>query len=371
MFTCIVLADSLTRKSSIFNTLAFSAFLLVCYDPYWLWDVGFQLSYAAVLSIVIFMQPIYNMVYTKNKVLDLILKLNAVTIAAQILTVPLSIYHFHQFPNYFLLTNFLAVPLSSLIVLGEILLCVVSFIPVIAIFIGKILSWLIWIMNSYIERIEILPFSLLDGLQISILQTILLFGGTAGFGFWLMEKSKAGLKYALAALFGFVVLRTISFIQANNREQLIVYNVPQKRAIDLIDGRKYFFVGDSDLLADDFIRNFHIKPSRVLHRIEATINFENYQQQENLIIYNSKKIMTISETKYFVPLDGKIPVDLLLISGNPKLYFNKLAETFSIKQVVFDGSCPAWKINYWKKDCDSLHIPYHDVSEKGAFVMNL
>ena len=371
MFTCIVLGDSFARRSSIYNTLALSALLLLCTNPYWLWDVGFQLSYAAVLSIVIFMQPIYNLFYTKNKILDLILKLNAVTIAAQILTVPLSIYHFHQFPNYFLLTNFLAVPLSSLIVLGEILLCVVSFIPVIAIFIGKILSWLIWIMNSYIERIEILPFSLLDGLQISILQTILLFGVAAGFGFWLMEKSKAGLKYALAALFGFVVLRTISFIQADNREQLIVYNVPQKRAIDLIDGRKYFFVGDSDLLADDFIRNFHIKPSRVLHRIEPAISFENYQQPDNLIIYNSKKIMTISETKYFSPLDEKIPVDLLLISGNPKLYFNKLAETFSIKQVVFDGSCPAWKINYWKKDCDSLHIPWHDVSEKGAFVMNL
>src|SRR4029078_261665 len=87
MFTCIVLADSLTRKSSIFNTLAFSAFLLLCYNPYWLWDVGFQLSYAAVLSIVVFMQPIYNLFYIKNKLLDLIWKLNAVTIAAQILTV--------------------------------------------------------------------------------------------------------------------------------------------------------------------------------------------------------------------------------------------------------------------------------------------
>jgi len=371
MFTCIVLADSLTRKSSIFNTLAFSAFLLLCYNPYWLWDVGFQLSYAAVLSIVVFMQPIYNLFYIKNKLLDLIWKLNAVTIAAQILTVPVSIYHFHQFPNYFLLTNFLAVPLSSLIVLGEILLCAISFIPAIAIFIGKIIFWFIRIMNSYIERIEILPFSLWDGLQISIPQTILLYGVAIGLGFWLMEKSKTGLKYSLAALFGFVVLRTISFVQANNREQLIVYNVPQKRAIDFIDGRKYFFVGDSDLLADDFIRNFHLKPSRVLHRIEPTINFENYQEQENLIVYNSKRIMTIGETKYFAPLEEKIPIDLLLISGNPKLYFNKLAETFSVKQVVFDGSCPAWKINYWKKDCDLLHIPWHDVSEKGAFVMNL
>jgi competence protein ComEC len=371
MFTCIVSGDSFARKSSIYNTLALSALLLLCINPYWLWDVGFQLSYSAVLSIVIFMQPIYHLFYLKNKTLDLIWKLNAVTIAAQILTVPISIYHFHQFPLNFLFTNFLAVPLSSFILFDEILLCIISLIPPLAALIGQFISWLIWIMNSYIERIEMLPFSLWDGLQISILQTIFLSGVAAGLGFWLMEKSKTGFKYALAALFGFIVLRTVSFMQANNREQLIVYNIPQKTAIDFIDGRKYLFVGDPDLLADDFVRNFHIKPSRVLHRIEPAIDLDKYRQQGNLIIYNSKKILRLNETKYFSPLKEKIPVDLLLVSGNPKLYFNKLAETFSIKQVVFDGSCSAWKINYWKKDCDTLQIPYHDVSEKGAFVMNL
>jgi len=371
MFTCIVLGDSFSRKSSIYNSLALSALLLLCINPYWLWDVGFQLSYAAVLSIVIFMQPIYHWFYIKNKTLDFIWKLNAVTIAAQILTVPIGIYHFHQFPNYFLLTNFLAVPLSSLILLGEILLCAVSFIPVIATLIGKIISWLIWVMNSYIERIEMLPFSLWGGLQISILQSILLLGVAAGLGFWLMEKSKRGLKYALAALFGFIVLRTVSFMRANNQQQLIIYNVPRKTAIDLIDGRKYLFVGDPDLQTDDFIRNFHINPSRVLHRIEPAISFDNDRQQENLISYNGKKILSINETKNFSPLEEKIPVDLLIVSGNPKLYFTKLAKTFSVKQVVFDGSCAAWKINYWKKDCDSLQIPVHYVSEKGAFVMSL
>ncbi len=316
------------------------------------------------------MQPIYHWFYIKNKILDFIWKLNAVTIAAQILTVPVGIYHFHQFPASFLFTNFLAVPLSSFILLGEIFLCIVSFIPPVAAFTGKIISWLIWLMNSYIEQVEKLPFSLLDGLQISIPQAMLLVIVAAGFGYWLMEKNKAGLRYALVALFGFVVLRTVSFIQANNREQLIVYNVPQKQAMDIIDGRKYLFVGDQDLLANDFVRNFHLKPSRVLNRIAPAADLRNYPQQKELMVYKGKRILAIHETKYFRPLTEKIPVDLLLISGNPKLYFNKLTETFSIKQVVFDGSCPAWKINYWKKDCDSLSIPYHDVNEKGAFVMN-
>jgi competence protein ComEC len=67
----------------------------------------------------------------------------------------------------------------------------------------------------------------------------------------------------------------------------------------------------------------------------------------------------------------KQDIDLLIISKNPKLYISRLVNTFSIKQIVFDGSVPAWKLNYWKKDCDSLHIPYYDVSEKGAFVMRL
>ncbi len=103
------------------------------------------------------MQPVYNLFYVKNKLLDFIWKMNAVTIAAQVLTMPISIYHFHQFPNLFLLTNFIAVPLSSLVVLGEILLCAVSFIPPAAFITGKILYGLIWFMNTWIERIEILP----------------------------------------------------------------------------------------------------------------------------------------------------------------------------------------------------------------------
>jgi competence protein ComEC len=371
MFTCIVLGESMGRKTSIYNTLAFSATILLLYNPFWLWDVGFQLSYVAVLSIVIFMQPIYNWFYIKNRLLDFIWKLNAVTLAAQILTVPVGIYHFHQFPASFLLTNFLAVPLSSLILIGEILLCAVSLIPVVAVFLGNILFWLIKLMNTYVERIEQIPFSLWDELQISILQSMLLLIVAAGGGYFLMEKSKTGFKYGLIALLGFLILRSYSFIKANNQKRLIVYNVPQKQAMDFIDGRNYLFVGDSDLLADDFIRNFHIKPSRVLHRIEPANLLTGYAREGNLIFYNNKKIMLLDESTRFNKTNKILPLDLLVISGNPKLYFSQFIKSFSVKQVAFDGKCPSWKIKYWKKDCDSLHIPNHDVSEKGAFVMKL
>jgi competence protein ComEC len=371
MFTCIVLGQAFSRKTSIYNTLAFSAFLILCYNPYWLWDVGFQLSYSAVLSIIIFMKPIYNWLYIKNKILDFIWKLNAVTLAAQILTLPVSIYHFHQFPDYFLLTNFIAVPLSSVILLGEILLCVLSFIPFMALLTGKLLSWLIMLMNSYVEKIEALPFSLWDGLQINIIQTILLFLFIAGVSFWLMEKRKPGLTIALVSLLGFFAIRSYSFMNAGSQKKIIVYNVPQHRAIDFIDGRSYLFYGDSDLLADDFVRNFHLRPSRISSRISSAPAINNLIVYGNYAGYKSMKILLADTAILFSIPENKQDVDLLIISKNPKLYISQINKAFNIKQVVFDGSVPAWKLNYWKKDCDSLHIPYYDVNEKGAFVMNL
>jgi len=372
MFTCILLAEILSKKTSIYNTLALSAFVLLCINPYWLWDVGFQLSYTAVLSIVIFMRPIYNWFCIKNKILDFIWKLNAVSIAAQLLTTPLSIYHFHQFPNFFLLTNFVAVPLSSLVVLGEIVLCLFSFIPFPADILGKILLWLLWLMNSYIERIELLPGSLWDGMQISILQACLLVLIVAGFGFWFLEKQKNGAWIGMIAMMGFVFLRSFSFYQSGQQQKIIVYNIPKHRAIDVLDGRNYFFIGDNNLLTDDFIINFYIQPSRILHRVEAANESQTFFKKEQLLGVGSKHILLVDDSYYFENITGKkIDLDLVIVSKNPTFYLPGLAESFNIKKIVFDGSVPSWKLKYWIRDCDSLHIPWHDTAEKGAFVMNL
>jgi len=371
MFTCIVLGESLSRRTSIYNTMAVSAFLLLCINPFWLWDVGFQLSYAAVLSIIIFMRPVYNWFYIPNKLLDFIWKLNAVTIAAQILTVPIGIYHFHQFPNLFLLTNFVAVPLSSLILLGEILLCCISFIPPVAVFIGKLLSFLIRTMNRYIEEIETIRFSLWDGLHISITQAVLLLIFTTGISYWLMEKQKKGLITGLVALLSFFSLRSYSFAESERQQKIVVYNVPQKRAIDFINGRNYYFAGDSDLLADDFARNFHLKPSRIRFRIKEYRQLDNLTIYDNYVRFLNKNVLLLDQSVQFKSVEKKPVVDLLVISKNPRLYIGKLSKTLDIKQVVFDGSVPSWKSRYWKKDCDSLQIPWHDVAIQGAFVMKL
>lgn len=371
MFTCIVLGNGLARKTSIYNTLALSAFLLLCYNPYWLWDVGFQLSYAAVLSIIIFMQPIYNLLYSKNKLLDLIWKLNAVTISAQVLTLPLCIYHFHQFPNYFLLTNFVAVPLSSLILLGEIILIAISWLQTAALCTGKILSWLISLMNTCIEKVEILPYSLWQGLQINTAQAILLFIFIIFSGHWLIQKPGSSLKVALAALCFFFVLRSLSLLQAGHQQRMIIYNIPRQTAVDFICRRKCFFYGDSVILTDPFTHNFHLKPSHVLHRVSPGDKTAVLVVYKNYLSYRGRHILVLDHTVMFREQIEKPVIDLLLITKNPAISIPRLTNSLCIKQVIFDGSVPVWKLPRWKKDCDSLHIPYHDVSEKGAFVMNM
>ena len=129
MFSILLVARTLSRESIVYNTLASSAFILLCFDPYWLWDIGFQLSYTAVLSLVIFIKPVRAMLILQNKWLSVLWNSASVSLAAQSLTTPICIYYFHRFPNYFLFCNLLAVPLSSIILVGGTLLFFFIFSP--------------------------------------------------------------------------------------------------------------------------------------------------------------------------------------------------------------------------------------------------
>jgi len=371
MFSFIVIGKQFSKSSSIYNSLAASAFVLLCYNPFWLWDVGFQLSYGAVLSIVIFMQPIYNWFFIQNKILDLIWKSTSVTIAAQILTFPVSIYYFHQFPNYFLITNLLAVPLSSLVLLGELLVCVLSFIPVIASITGAIVSWLIFILNSFIEHMQSLPFSIWDHLYVNLVQLISIYAIIIFINSWMIKKKKSFLFATLLILIFFVSIRTFHFIKAYKQKILLVYNVPQHQAIDLIEGRNYRFICDSSLFENNFLQNLYLQPVRISYRIFAERR-SNYREESNVIFQlGSKKIIVMDQSVVFIPPASKVLADIIIISKNPSITIHNLQEVFNCRQWIFDSSNSSGKINKWKKECEQLGLPYHAVVDKGAFVMNM
>jgi competence protein ComEC len=370
MFTCLVVGKLFNKNGSSLNALAAAAFLLLAYNPYWLWDVGFQLSFAAVLSIVIFYQPIYNWLLVQNKLLNFFWQLNALTLAAQVLTIPLSIYHFHQFPNLFLLTNLVAVPLSSAVLLAIIFLCAFSFIPVIASSTGKCISWLIQIMNGFIERMDSLSFARLDFLQINLWQLLFIYAFLAAIAYWLFYKSKPAFIIALCGLLVVTGLRTAFVIKSQQQEKIIVYNVPKQEAIDIIHGDKYLFRGDSSLLADDFLQNFHLKPSRINHRVAATPQLHQYQNLPNGFIFNNTTVVCLNNA-CFPQQNHTIDAQLVILSKNTPFTLQQVCRQFGDATIVIDASNSYRQLNRWKTEATILGIKYYSVVDNGAFVMPL
>lgn len=203
MFTFIVAGECFYRTTSIYNNLAASAFFLLCYNPYWLWDLGFQLSYLALLSIVIFQKPIYYLFISKNKIVDNIWKLNAVTLSAQILTTPACIFYFNQFPNIFLITNFIAVPLSGIILIGEIILCAVAYFPWMAMFTGVCLHYLIYGMNTSVEYCAGLPSAVTQDISMNFPQLMAAYSFILFVSLWLLARDK---NFVFPALFILIFL---------------------------------------------------------------------------------------------------------------------------------------------------------------------
>lgn len=372
MFTFIAIGDSISKRNSIYNSLAISAFVLLCYDPFMLWDVGFQLSYLAVLGIVIFQKYIYNWFYFKNKILNAGWKLASVSLAAQLLTLPICIYYFHQFPLLFLLSNMVAIPLSTIALWGCIGIIILSFIPVMAAFAGKLTWCFIWLLNHSVLSINSIPFSLWDGLCISITGVIILYFIFITFTYSLIKKNKTALKFALSATFIFVSVITYSKWKSFNQKKILVYNISQHQAIDFIRGNEYYFAGDSGLNKNSLLVNYNIKPAHIALRLNRQSDFQKifYRKNNFYQFYNTRLLIADSSVPYY-PLNNRINIDYIVISKNPKLKIADLVENFDCKNYIFDASNSLWKIEQWKKECEELHLHFHSVAEQGAFVINL
>ncbi len=166
MFTVLVLAEFYGKSQNNLNSLFFSAFILLLFEPMFLFDIGFQLSYLAMVGIFTLYKPIEKWYQPKNKILKYFWQGTAVGFAAQCMTVPLTLYYFHQFPNYFAVAN-LGLMLISGAVLGlGIAIFAFHFLPIIGKIIGYLLFLSIAIMLGFLQWIEHLPGAVALGFNI-------------------------------------------------------------------------------------------------------------------------------------------------------------------------------------------------------------
>lgn len=272
MFSLMILAKALRRNTNIYNTLALSAFVLLCVDPFFIMDAGFQLSYLAVLSIVYFQTRIYTMFAFKNYVIDKLWVCISISIAAQIITFPLMLYYFHQFPLNFIVSNLIAVPVSTLIVYSGMFLLVLFWIPGVNELLGWITKFLIWFMNKFLIFIEGLPYSSIKGIDLDLPEIIGLYLILLFITLFLSRKKIQYLTTTFILIFVFSVFQINETLKQKKQVKFIAFNIKGHKALAFINGNHAEILTDSLLTNNKLKQSFHIEPYLTQHGI-SKVNF--------------------------------------------------------------------------------------------------
>src|SRR5690606_851837 len=175
MFSIVAGAQILQKRSNMYNTLAVAAFVLLCFSPFYLLDVGFQLSFLAVLAIVYLQPRIYKLWQPENRAAVMLWQLTSVSLAAQIGTFPLGLYYFHQFPVYFLVSNLFAVPLATVVLYNGLAVVFFFWIPGLNIALTKLMQGLLWLLNESMLWLEKWPGAVINRIPFSGLETVLIY----------------------------------------------------------------------------------------------------------------------------------------------------------------------------------------------------
>ena len=175
MFILISLGIMLRRVGDTYNTIFASAFLMLIYQPKLLFNIGFQLSYIAVLGIIFIYPKLFKCLEPKLWITNKIWSLLCLALAAQLVTFPLGLYYFHQFPTYFFITNLVVIPAAFAVLFGGFALFFSNAFtelgfPIIENSLGWIFQKLVWLLNEFIEMLYSFPMSSITQIEISIVQ---------------------------------------------------------------------------------------------------------------------------------------------------------------------------------------------------------
>ena len=382
MLSFVILGDMLKRNGILLNSLAASAFLLLCIDPSTLFNVGFLLSYCAVIGIVTLQKPIYNLLYIKPKFLDKLWEMTAVTLAAQIATAPFSIYYFHQFPTYFWLSNLFMGPISTVVITGGMVMLLIFFIPYINIGVAFCVNWLIYAMNFIVSWIENLPLSIVKGLYINNVEFACLLIALLLLMLVIEHKKKRLFFGMLSMLLIFSVSQLTRAVMQRRQMSMTVYSINKNTAIDFVCGNEHLMLCDTVLENDPSLLSFSVENNLVREGVfsNGTIlsvnstEFENMylKKKTNIISFGGKTIGIFDKQSSFgVKMSYRPHLDYYLVIGKQNVDIERLLNCYVIDLLIIDGSVPYYLSQKIIKKAQESGLAYHDVNSDGAFVVSL
>lgn len=346
MLSVFCVSEIVKRKSFSIHALFIAAFFMLLVNPFSLFDIGLQLSFMSVLSILYLHPKMSGLIKIENKYIRYIWQMFALSVIAQLATFPICLYYFGTFPTYFFIANLIIVPVVSLIMYaagGIVFAKVLSFVfsdfsyylyylPV------KLLQVLISFMTYAIHLFEQLPFALLQNVKVSFVDLLLIFTMIIGILVFLIYKKSKALIVGLTAILALLTSHIHSKV-VDNTEVITVYNRSQASEI------KWSKSGvQTDILPGDTTSDYI---------------YIGYQTNNMLILSSDNWKEKTTEERF------KINNLVLTQSNSFSLY--SLTQLFWIGNVVLDASLSRYTRHRLAKECQKLNIPYHDVTQSGAF----
>ncbi len=379
MITLFILATLLARYKDVYNTLAASAVLLLLFNPLLIFNVGFQLSYTAVLGILMFYQPIYNIVYLKNKVADKMWSIVAVSAAAQLGTFPLAAHYFHFFPPYFWLTNIFIFPLSFAIIGTGMAFMIFSWVPVVSGVLGTVLSAFVYLLNYVVGLVKHLPLNGIYDLYYPWPKAVLMYALILLAIPLLLQRKVKLITPALIVILLLVSLNTRHKYQVLKQKKIVVYSISGHSVYDFISGNKHVLLTDSELLAEPQKLDFHLDNSRISwgldkNNLPVDEEIENYTldlfYDGRFGVFGPVKFMVWNEKKLY-RTDQPIQVDYVISAGRRKSDLSLLNDIVEFDYLIIDSSVPYWKLKQLSEQAEDLNIRYFDVKAQRAFIAEI
>lgn len=357
MFSFIGIGQYFNRNSNIYNSIAVSALVLLLIKPNFIFDVGFQLSYIAVLSIV-WLQPLYKEVkLSKYRVVNYIADTVLISFVAQVGVLPLSLYYFNQFPLLFLVANIVVIPLSTIVLVLGLVVLTFNFInSIIAQLLGKVLEVLIQAMNGFIAWIASFNSLVLKDIPFTLLLNIALYMVIITIGVWLYRKNYRQTIAVLAAILLFQGIYTATVWNYKTHEELVILNNRQATLIAFKDRKEITVVSNDSLAAESNMIKSYSKGT--------FSNVIDVVPLQNLLWFKGQKILIIDSTGVY---SIALRPDVILLSQSPKLNLERLIHDLEPKQIVADATNYKTYINRWQVTCKKHNTPFHATTSKGYY----
>lgn len=358
MFSIIALAKILNRQSNIYNSLALSALFLLLCNPNYLFDVGFQLSFAAVLSIVIFQPLVRKYSYSKYFIVRETKSLLLISFVAQLGVLPLTLYYFGQFPLLFLVANLIAIPISSLIlVLGLVSIPFNFLLPKMAVYLSLFVNFLIDVMNNFTAWIVQFDAFIIRNIAFDEVLVGLLYVIIACVIYWVYHPK---IKYIIPVLFSVIVFQMgYFFLNSKEREnnEFVVFNVMKHN----------LFVETKNNFAIFYTDNFkNSKPTIEAYSRGKFVKNYRVEPLKNVYAFK-KKILCIDSLGVY---NAKQNPEVVVLTQSPKINLKRLIATIKPQQIIADGSNYKSYVKLWKATCEQEKIPFHATAEKGFYRLN-